>query len=435
MTHQILEESDNTPSPAPHRVTGQARRSSPVVRVIRVLLVEDNVGDAELLKQYLELAPAHLRFEVECVNRLLDGQARLSKKRFDVAVVDLTLPDSRGLATFQRLRDQSPDTPMVVLSNDGNEEIALQAVQQGAEDYLIKGSVSPNLLIRSLRYASERSRRRAAERVIKVTDAKMLGARKLQQKLFPAKAPQLPHVQLGGTTVAYDLSGASFPADTMGGDYFDYIPMMKGTLGLVVGDVSGHGFGPALLMVETRAYLRSLAHTFDDVGAILAMTNRVLLADVEDQFVTLFYGQLDILSGKLTYASAGHTRGYVLDAAGEEKHVLPSTALPLGIAADTDFSVTATVQLAPGDSVLLLTDGILEARSPDGEPFGAERSLAILRHFQAQGAATVVQSLYHAVRAFVHNAVQLDDLTILVLKVTDQGGKHTLPPLTDTQVV
>ena len=436
MKDQLLEDSDITPVPIPTKAgAGGPRQLTRVVKTIRVLLAEDNDGDADLIGRYLELAPEHLRFDVERATHLAEGQALLAKRRFDVALVDLSLPDCQGLATFQRLRDHSPDTPVVVITGDGDEELAAQAVQQGAEDYLIKDSVSPNVLIRSLRYASERSRRRQAERALRQSDAKMLAARNIQQKLFPAKAPQLPQATLAWRRVAFDISGASFPAEAMGGDYFDYVPMMHGTLGLAIGDVSGHGFGPALLMVETRAYLRALAQTFDDVAAILAMTNRVLRGDIsDDQFVTLFFGQLDAATGTFAYASAGHSPGYVLAADGKVKQVLESTALPLGVAAESAFPPSQSLQLEPGDAVLLLTDGIVEARSPDNEPFGSQRVLAVARHYLPSSARTIVHNLYHAVRAFAQVEDQADDITALVLKVDDLGAEPEGDALLDTHV-
>lgn len=423
MTHLLLEEdSENTPTPAPGSTAAPSRQALKRVKTIQVLLVEDSPRHAELIRQYLALAPEALRFDVTAAGRMLEAQAQLARRNFDVIVADLWLPDANGFATFEKLHAQAPRTPIVVLTGDGDEDMALRAMRHGAEDYLVKGSVSPHLLIRSLRFAIERGRRRQAERALRDTGAKMQAARKIQQKLFPAKAPQLPLVRLGERTVAYDLSGASFPAEAMGGDYFDYIPMMHGGLGLVIGDVSGHGYGPALLMVETRAYLRALAHTFDDVADILTMTNRVLMADMtEDHFVTLFFGQLDILTGAMTYASAGHTAGFWLDAAGQVKQRLESTALPLGIAADTTFPASVPLQLQPGDVVVLLTDGVLDATAPDGTQFGSDRVLAVVRHFLADNARDIVSNLYHTVRAFVQTDDQIDDITTLVLKVKEQG--------------
>src|SRR5207302_2297405 len=104
-----------------------------------------------------------------------------------------------------------------------------------------------------------------------------------------------------------------------GGDYFDYFFLRDGTLGVVIGDVSGHGVGPAMLMASTRAYLHALAWTITDVSEMLRLTNRALVEDTEDQFITLALARLDPVSRSFVYASAGHPTGYVLDRHGAIK--------------------------------------------------------------------------------------------------------------------
>jgi sigma-B regulation protein RsbU (phosphoserine phosphatase) len=167
----------------------------------------------------------------------------------------------------------------------------------------------------------------------------------------------------------------------------------------------------------------------DDVAVILDMTNRVLVDDITDGFfVTLFLGQLDFLTGAFTYASAGHTAGFWLNAAGAVKQRLDSTSLPLGVVADNAAPACGPLQLEAGDILVLLTDGVLDAEAPVGSAFGVERTLAIVRHYLTDSARDIVSNLYHGVCAFVQGEQQVDDITALVLKVkpheTD-GGPYT----------
>ena len=134
--------------------------------------------------------------------------------------------------------------------------------------------------------------------------------------------------------------GAAFPADHTCGDYYDFVPFPDGRVGIAVGDVSGHGFGPALLMAETRAYLRSLSKTSVDLGQILRRLNRFLCEDTEDErFVTLMLTLLDPVRRASCTRARGTSTGYVLDRSGATRHVLGSTGTPLGIFGEADFAV------------------------------------------------------------------------------------------------
>jgi PAS domain S-box-containing protein len=260
-------------------------------------------------------------------------------------------------------------------------------------------------------------RRQAEERLL-AARAEFRVARRIQQRLFPTAVPRMAGFDIGGQSYGFDISGASYPAEATGGDYFDYIPLIDGGLGIVVGDVSGHGVGPALLMAETRAYLRALARSHAKVGDILTRANEVLAPDIEDgRFITLLLARLDPRTRQFEYASAGHTTGYVLNAAGRVKFALPSLSIPLGVLPDGEFSASEPMALEAGDLVLLFTDGVVEARSPDDVGFGIQRALDIVRVYRADPARLIVANLYHAVRAFTQNTPQNDDITAVVVRV------------------
>ena len=125
------------------------------IQPIKVLLIEDNPGDARLIKEYLSEIPCKA-FEMEWVDRLSEGLKHLDGK--DVAVLDLTLPDSMGLDTFKRVHSEAPALPVIVLTGNDDDSLALKALQDGAQDYLVKGQVSGQLLARSIRYSIERKR-------------------------------------------------------------------------------------------------------------------------------------------------------------------------------------------------------------------------------------------------------------------------------------
>jgi PAS domain S-box-containing protein len=290
-------------------------------------------------------------------------------------------------------------TEMVGLRKDGAEV----PIEVSFADLTLKGE---RRFVGFIRDITERKR---AERELQEHQEQFRVAREIQQRLFPKAAPRLP---------GYDLAGATYPAEATGGDYFDYLPMLHGAVGLVVGDVTGHGVGPALLMAETRAYLRLLAGRHEDVGEILTVANRILAEDVgSERFVTLCLARLDPATRSLVYASAGHHTAYVLDARGQTKFVLPRTEIPLGLRAGTQYVCAGEKELAAGDLLLLVTDGIEEGLSPTNEFFGDERILEVVRQHQTQPARAIVEALYQAARDFSGPSPQLDDITVVVLKV------------------
>ncbi len=369
---------------------------------IPVLLVEDNPGDARFIE--IQLAEAgNGRFALRkagCLEAALD---LLKTHRFGVVLLDLSLPDSVGLDTFRRAASAAPDVPVVVLTGLADETLGARAVQEGAQDYLVKGEVTAPHLVHALHYAAGRHRRvRAGEKEMEV-------ARIIYQHLLPRQAPACR---------GFEAHGASEAATAAGGDFYDYLELPGGGLGVVVGDVTDHGVGPALLMAATRAYLRAFASAGMDLGGIVTRTNRLLAADMTDgRNVTLLLAHLDPVRRTLTCANAGHPYGHVLDRGGQVRARLFGTGRPLGLFSEDDYAAGPPVPLEAGDLVLFLTDGVLDARDPSGERFGWPRALTVVRRHREAPPREVVAALFAAVRDFVADSPAEDDMTALVIQV------------------
>jgi sigma-B regulation protein RsbU (phosphoserine phosphatase) len=210
----------------------------------------------------------------------------------------------------------------------------------------------------------------------------------------------------------------------VGGDCFDFLTLRwegEDYLGVVVADASGHGIGAALLVAQTRAYLRALALTCGDVGTLLTLSNQRLTGDVvTDHFVTLFLLRLDPRTRSLLYSSAGHSPGYVLDRDGRTKAILASTGAPLGIDSANEFPTGPPIALEPGELLLLFTDGIVEAASTEGQRFGLGRTLDIVRAHQHEAPDAILDALFHAVEDFSGHSLQ-DDITAVIIKAEDKA--------------
>jgi sigma-B regulation protein RsbU (phosphoserine phosphatase) len=249
-----------------------------------------------------------------------------------------------------------------------------------------------------------------------VTELRKAQEQQLQMTLARAVQQQfysMPLTQVDG----FDCAGAAFPADATGGDYFDFVPLPDNRIGITIGDVCGHGIGSALLMAELRAYLRAFAQKSSDVGEILSLVNNALVSDLEqDRYATLIFCCLQPAGRSLTYASAGHNPGYVLDSSGNVRRSLDSTDIPLGFMPDHTFSCGAAFNLEPGEILALLTDGITDAERPDQSSFGVGRALEFIRIHRNESAQQIVTGLYHAVRNFSEGLPQRDDITAVVCK-------------------
>ena len=253
------------------------------------------------------------------------------------------------------------------------------------------------------------SERKRAEKELRENQEQFRVARDIQQHLFPKAAPQFPGLEIAGN---------SLPADATGGDYFDFLEMPDSCVGIVVGDVTGHGVGPALLMAETRAYLRILALNSLDSGAILTAANRVLEEDVGyERYVTLFFVRLNPARFKMAYVNAGHIAGYIFGASGEVISTLKRTGVPLGLRSDTVYKESTEIELSPGQILVMLTDGIEEAVGAEDEMFGQERILEVIKRNRSQSAHGIVEALFAELKEFMGDAPQLDDLTAIVIKV------------------
>jgi PAS domain S-box-containing protein len=306
---------------------------------------------------------------------------------------------AQGFFRSDHARSKQP--PMETLGrHKSGKEIVLDV---GFNPIDLEGSRS---LVAFVRDITERKR---SEQELRENEEQFRVAREIQQHLFPKSAP---------TVQGFDIAGVSQPAEATGGDYFDYLTMLNDRLGIAIGDVTGHGIGPALLMAETRAYLRIVGRNREDPGEILTRANRVLAEDVGyERFVTVLLVSLDPQRRVLAYANAGHPAGYVLSASGETKAQLKRTGLPLGIKPDTAYPPASEVALASGDVVLLLTDGIDEAVAPDDKLFGVERALEVVRSNRGGTAREIVDALFAAVRQFSQDLPQLDDATAVVIKL------------------
>ena len=236
-------------------------------------------------------------------------------------------------------------------------------------------------------------------------------ARRIQTSLLPERLPHAPGVE---------LAAFNEPAQQIGGDYYDVIPIDDKHMGLAIADVSGKGIGGAMLMTVCRSVLRAQAPGNLSPASVLKSLNRVMGPDIsEDMFVTMIYMVLHLDTRELVLARAGHERPVLISAAGAVRH-LEAPGLAIGLVEPEVFDagmVETTVQLEPGDVVVAYTDGITEAMNTAGQEWGLAELVEACQVSSGEGARSVLSNVRTRLRRWVGERAQYDDMTLLALRL------------------
>ncbi len=232
-------------------------------------------------------------------------------------------------------------------------------------------------------------------------------AREVQQRLFP---------QAGVVVAGLDYSGQCRPAESVGGDYYDFVPMRDGRLGLAVGDVSGKGVPAALLMASLQASLRGLAvANATTVSSMIANLNLLIYAATPpSRYATLFYGAYEPKSREFTYVNCGHNAAILFR--GERVLRLKDGGSPIGMFSSGEYQ-QASITLLPEDDLVLYSDGISEARDSAEQEFGDERLIETIRSNRMLTLPELITQVFTACDTFIGAAPQNDDMTVLIARV------------------
>jgi serine phosphatase RsbU (regulator of sigma subunit)/DNA-binding NarL/FixJ family response regulator len=234
-------------------------------------------------------------------------------------------------------------------------------------------------------------------------------AGQIQASFLPSELPDV---------AGWQLAAMLKPARETSGDFYDFIPLPYGRLGIVIADVSDKGMGAALYMALSRTLFRTYAteyHTLPEL--VFSIANRRILSDARaGLFVTAFYAILDPATGTLTYCSAGHNPPYLLSAQNRDLvQALPKTGMVLGVVEDATWQ-QETVRLAPGDVLVLYTDGVTDAEDERGSFFGQERLLEVAQANLGRSAQDIQDAVMAGVHEFMGETPQFDDITLVIVR-------------------
>lgn len=232
-------------------------------------------------------------------------------------------------------------------------------------------------------------------------------ARQIQQSLLPKEIPSLGK---------FDVAGWSQPADATGGDIYDFFAIEGGSLGLMLGDATGHGVGPALMICSARAAMRTIASQTADLSAMMQETNRLLAEDSTDgRFVTLFAAVADDKSGHLRYTSAGQGPTMLLRSETGSVEMLDPTGLPLGILPQSRWP-SKEIEMLPGDVLIIVSDGIIECANTADEQLGVEMLMDVVREHSRQSAADILRAIISLTERFAAGEPFRDDRTAIIVR-------------------
>ena len=393
-----------------------------------LLVVDDNEDNRYTLTRRLN------REGYRNLSTANDGRQALEllrSRKFDLVLLDIMMPELNGYQVLEQVKAdaQLRDIPVIMISALEEIDSVIRCVELGAEDYLPK-PFNPTLLRARVGASLEKKRLRDAVRQsLARLEQEIKGARKAQLGMLPSRFPAVSAQQPVQVHALMD------PAREVGGDLYDAFYAADGLFCFLVGDVSGKGAAAGMFMARTRSLVRmavaellpKLAPDERTPAQIAEAVNRELCQDNRERmFVTLFLGFLDVQRGSLAYINAGHPLPYLRRSSGELEQVDGRPQAPLAVRTGMRYQ-NQTVSVHPGDTLLVCTDGVVEAMNEAGELYGAARLEVLLRAAGDGPPQALVEAVKCDVDAFAGGAAKADDVTLLALRL-GPAAAPTSPP-------
>ncbi|WP_079125395.1 PP2C family protein-serine/threonine phosphatase [Streptomyces lushanensis] len=336
-----------------------------------ILLVEDDAGDALLVEEML--ADSDLDSSLTWCRSLAEGQRFLVGRTTPVCVLlDLHLPDARGVDAVTQILATAPDAAIVVLTGLAEGEAGLAAVATGAQDYLVKGRIDPEALGRAVRYALQRKQVERTAAALRANELMAKENARLERGLLPVPLLRGDDFE---ATARYEPGRAH---GLLSGDFYDVVQTADGTVHAVIGDVSGHGAAEAALGVCLRVAWRTAVLCGTEVRDLVPLLEEILVAERFDQHVFATVSSLVFPPGghEVRVLRAGHPGLLVRDRA-TVRWEEPGAGMALGLLPGTGRWTETTLPLPPGGHVVVFTDGLFEGRTGPSARLGEEGLLGL----------------------------------------------------------
>ena len=382
----------------------------------KILVVDDEPDLEPLMLQRMRRQIRGGRYQFVFAGNGVEALQRLNEDAsIDMVLSDINMPQMDGLTLLDQIPEVSPNIRAVIISAYGDMKNIRTAMNRGAFDFVTKPVDFEDLQVtidRTLRHLDEWREAVSSHDKLVALENELDIASKIQQSILPGQFPTPPGFQVFANME---------PARNVGGDFYDVIRLENGRMGLAIADVSGKGVPAALFMMSSRTLLKGTAIGGADPAEVLTQVNDLLCEQNEAaMFVTVLYAVYDPERGEFTYACGGHDPPLVVHADGSSTSLPLTGGLALGVAHGFQYGLR-TVRVAPGDTLVLYTDGVTEAMNSGNEQFGLERLREIFTGAPPKSVREAIDSIFAAVSDFAGDAPQFDDVTCLAVHRSESG--------------
>ena len=383
----------------------------------KILVVDDEPDLEPLMLQRMRRHIRGGRYEFVFAGNGVEALEKLNEdETIDMVLSDINMPQMDGLTLLDQIPNVSPDIRAVIISAYGDMQNIRTAMNRGAFDFVTKPVDFEDLQVtidRTLRHLDEWREAVSSRDKLVALENELDIASKIQQSILPGQFP---------TVQDFQIYANMEPAREVGGDFYDVIRLDRGQMGLAIADVSGKGVPAALFMMSSRTLLKGTAIGGGGPAEVVAQVNDLLYEQNEAaMFVTVLYAVYDPERSELTYACAGHDPPLVVHPDGSSTSLPLTGGLALGVVPQFDFGEN-TVSLAPGDTVVLYTDGVTEAMNGKDEQFGLDRLRETFASHPPADVKGAISTIFDAVSDFAGDTPQSDDVTCVALH---RGGSAT----------
>jgi len=383
---------------------------------VKILSVDDETDLELLLTQYFRRKIRKGEYEFFFAHNGLEAlQVLLKHPDIEIILSDINMPEMDGLTLLAKVNEmRNPSLKCIMVSAYGDMENIRHAMNNGAFDFATKPidlddlQITIDKAIEQIEYV--RNAQRDHAQLVDI-QGDLSVAREIQHAI-------LPHTfELKMEDAAQvDIYASMLAAKDVGGDFYDFFPIDDHRIGFTMADVSGKGVPAAIFMAVSRTLIKATGLRDMPSNKCMETVNDILCGEsVESMFVTVFYGIYDLRTGQIDFTNAGHNPPFIQHADGTVEMLQSQCNLVLGAVEGLSFQ-NESMQLNPGDAIVLYTDGVTEAENKEHELFGEERLQAVLKDLQGAPSQQIVEAINAKVKEFADGAPQSDDVTQLVIR-------------------